>query len=107
MVSNVALRKSYLQEYSRGVYADFLKKEGFKSYNGDDLSWYRVVNHEVLQSFYIFTIGGSFPITPTLGYGVYPLYVPVPFPMRPYSTWDRPVTIQELLLMCDKEAIEV
>ena len=37
--------KEHMQRCARGIYAEKLKKAGFISYNGDYLSWYKVINY--------------------------------------------------------------
>ena len=64
--------KEHMQRCARGIYAEKLKKAGFISYNGDDLSWYRVINNEILNTVYLFSSLNMFSITPLrmeVGYG--------------------------------------
>ena len=77
--------KEHMQRCARGIYAEKLKKAGFISYNGDDLSWYRVINNEILNTVYLFSSLNMFSITPLrmeVGYGMHPLFIPAPIPQK-------------------------
>lgn len=67
-------RKEQLQRCARAFHADILRGEGFVSYKGDDLSWYRVINNEVLQSVHIFAESLRWPSL-TMGYAAHPLFL--------------------------------
>ena len=56
--------KEHLQRCIRTLkYPEVLRDAGFVSYNGEDLSWYKVLNHEVLQTVYLYSDCGRFPLT--------------------------------------------
>lgn len=66
-----------------GIYAKTLEEAGFKSYNGENLSWYRVVNGEVLHSVYFISLY-NFPLCFSISYGMHPLYLPARIPEKLY-----------------------
>lgn len=66
---------AYVQKYVHDVFADTLKREGFVSPDGKDIIWYRVVNHEVVNTVCFFTRWSSVPILLDMGYGIHPLFV--------------------------------
>lgn len=66
--------KADLQDCVRTVFAEVLRQEGFQSYRGEDLSWYRLVNDELVQSVHFMIFQWSCP-NMTIGYGVHPLFV--------------------------------
>lgn len=68
--------KAHTQLFVRTVFADRLRKEGFTSYRGEDLFWYRLINNEVVHSVCIFTGDWGRPIMLDLGYSCHPLFVP-------------------------------
>ena len=70
-----AERLAYVQKYVRDIFADTLKKEGFVSPDGKDTIWYRVVNHEVVNTVCFFTRWAGIPILLDMGYGIHPLFV--------------------------------
>ena len=66
----------HMQRYTREVFAERLRKEGFSSYKGQDIHWYRIVNNEVIQAIY-FVAFNSAPCTfVEIKYGCHPLFVP-------------------------------
>ena len=66
----------HMQRYTREVFAECLRKEGFSSYKGQDIHWYRIVNNEVIQAIY-FVAFNSAPCTfAEIMYGCHPLFVP-------------------------------
>lgn len=78
-----AQKKEYLQRCARGIYAEELEKNGFANYNRENLSWYRVVNNEVLQTVYIYIqYNDVVPLLMEIGYGFHPLFIPAPIPNR-------------------------
>ena len=75
--------KEHLQRCIRTLkYPEVLRDAGFVSYNGEDLSWYKVLNHEVLQTVYLYSDCGRFPLTLEIGYGIHPLFIPAPVPQK-------------------------
>lgn len=75
--------KPQIERYVADIFAESLEKQGFVSYNGDQLSWYRVVNHEILQSVYFFSVW-RFPFLVNIAYGIHPLYICAPIPQKVY-----------------------
>lgn len=80
----VQLVKEHMQCFVRAVYADILREHGFISYGGEDLSWYRVSNNEVMHAIYFYTTRLDLPIFMEIGYGMHPLYMEAPLPVKPY-----------------------
>lgn len=78
-----AALKEKMVQYATGIFSEKMTKFGFLSYNSENLSWYRVVNHQVLQTVYFFT-EFRFPFLVSIGYGVHPLYIPAPLPQKFY-----------------------
>lgn len=76
--------KLHIQRFVRAVYADVLRQNGFISYGGEDLSWYRVSNNEVMHAVYFYTTRLSVPIFLDVAYGIHPLYQEAPLPVKPY-----------------------
>ena len=70
-----AERLEYTQIYIHDIFADTLKQEGFVSPDGKDTIWYRVVNHEVVNTVCFFTIFSGTPISLWMGDGIHPLFV--------------------------------
>lgn len=75
--------KSQMIYYTTGIFANKLEDAGFKCYGGENLSWYRVVNGELLQSVYFFS-PYNFPLLVEIGYGMHPLYLAAPIPQKKY-----------------------
>ncbi len=75
-------KKEMLQRCARGIYAEKLRNAGFVSYKGEDLSWYKVVNSEIVQTVYLFSSWGMTPLLIQIGYGVHPLFIPAPIPQK-------------------------
>ena len=75
-------KKGQLQHCARKIFAEKLRRAGFVSYNGEDLSWYRVVNHQVLHSVYFFSRLNTIPLFMSVGYGHHPLFIPAPIPQK-------------------------
>lgn len=92
------LFKEHYQRWARAHFSEKLKKAGFVSYGNEDLSWYKVVNNEVLLTVYIYA---SFSIASIgmVGYGIHPLFINAPVPQKAYvSGWsDNEVMIQVFL----------
>ena len=65
----------HMQRYAREVFAERLRQEGFSSYKGQDVHWYRIVNNEVIQAIY-FVAFNSAPCTfAEIKYGCHPFFV--------------------------------
>ncbi len=77
-------KKEQMQKYARRFFAEKLRAHGFVSYQNEDLSWYRVVNGEVLQSVFLFTAFRMDPLLPFIGFGVTPLFIEAPLPQDVY-----------------------
>lgn len=75
-------KKEHMQRYAKRFFAEKLLAHGFVSYQDENLSWYRVINGEVLQSVYLFTAFSMDPILPFIGFGMTPLFVEVPLPQE-------------------------
>lgn len=75
-------KKAHLQRYARAVMADKLRAEGFVSYKNEDLSWYKIVNGDMLLSVYIHTNVPIVPLIPVIGYGMHALFVAPPIPQK-------------------------
>ena len=86
-------KKGMLQRCARGIYAEKLRNAGFVSYKGEDLSWYKVVNSEIVQTVYLFSSWGMTPLLIQIEYGVHPLFIPAPIPQKVvfHSTWSDEV----------------
>lgn len=102
--------KEHMQRCARGIYAEKLKKAGFISYNSDDLSWYRVINNEILNTVYLFSSLNMFSITPLrmeVGYGMHPLFIPAPIPQKIifFDYWEDEV-MQVVYPHCRREVYD-
>ena len=73
----------HMQRYTREVFAERLRQEGFSSYKGQDIHWYRLVNNEVIQCVYI----TAWSVTPytfaEIKYGCHPLFISPIFQKSP------------------------
>lgn len=76
--------KQHAQRYIRAVMAEQLRKEGFVSKNGEDISWYRVINGKTIHAIYFFTRHKQLPMFLNIGYGCHPLFITPEFPQSPY-----------------------
>lgn len=75
-------KKVHMQRWVRTCFPEKLKKEGFISYQDEDLSWYKVINGEVLLTVYLYTDAPIPPMFPLIGYGMHPLFIPAPVPQK-------------------------
>lgn len=83
----------HMQRYTREVFAEHLRKEGFSSYKGQDVHWYRIVNNEVVQAVY-FVAFHAVPCTfAEIKYGCHPLFVSPVFQKSPLMN-DLPDGVQ-------------
>lgn len=84
-------KKEHLGRWAKFYFAEKLTAAGFVSYNQEFLSWYKVVNQEVLLTVYLYNSVSGLPAIPELGYGYHPLYITAPVPqsfsVRGYG-WD-------------------
>jgi hypothetical protein len=55
--------------------ADQLRKNGFVSNGGNDIQWFKLVEHEVIQSVYFYTRHPRLPMEMELGYGCHPAFL--------------------------------
>lgn len=65
----------HMQRYTREVFAERLQKEGFSSYKGQDIHWYRLVNNEVVQAVYFVAYNAAPCSFAEIRYGCHPLFV--------------------------------
>lgn len=68
-------KKALLQKWARAYFADHLREKGFVSWRGEDLSWYKLVNNEVLLTVYLFNSSPYWVLFPCLGYGTHAPFV--------------------------------
>ena len=66
----------HMQRYTREVFADRMRKEGFSSYRGQDVHWFRIVNNEVIQAVYFVAFNCTPCTFAEIKYGCHPLFVP-------------------------------
>ena len=74
----------HAQRYIREVMAPRLREEGFCSFKGEDIHWYRLVNNEVLQTVYFVTRSQALHSFLEICYGCHPLFIPPVFQKSPY-----------------------
>lgn len=74
----------HTQRYVREVMADRLRAEGFVSYKGEDIHWYRLVNNEVVHAVYFITRHAKLNSFFEIRYGCHPLFIPPIFQKSPY-----------------------
>ena len=84
-MANNSMLFEHTQRFMREVMAGRLRQEGFVSYKGEDIHWYRLVNNEVVQAIYFVTRhtalqGNWFEIC----YGCHPLFISPIFQKSPY-----------------------
>ena len=69
----------HMQRYIREVMAQRLREEGFASYKGEDIHWYRLVNNEMVQCIYFVTRDTHLHSFVDIYYGCHPLFIcPMP-----------------------------
>ena len=68
-------KKAYLQIWARTYFAEHLREKGFVSWRGEDLSWYKLVNNEVLLTVYLFNSSPYWLLHPNLAYGTHAAFV--------------------------------
>lgn len=89
--------KEELQIWAERYCADKLKSKGFISYNNENLSWYKVINNELLMSVYLFLPFGTDPLVASIAYGMHPLCLDAPVPQTPVARgWPHSVVFWEL-----------
>lgn len=72
-----SMRKTVTEEAQkciRRVFADRLTEEGFHSVLDNDICWYRVVNHEIIQSVSFYSSWNCLPLLLQVAYGSHPLF---------------------------------
>ena len=62
---NKAIRDFHAKMYIDAVFADTLKQEGFINPDGKSISWYRVVNNELIHAIYFHATWGRIPVDGT------------------------------------------
>lgn len=82
-ISQAELRR-IAQIYIREVFADRLRQQGFWGQDGNDFSWYRLVNSQVVHSIQFFTRYTSIPVILEIGFGFHPLFITPSFHKGPY-----------------------
>lgn len=68
-------KKACMQIWARTYFADHLREKGFVSWRGEDLSWYKLVNNEVLLTVYLFNVMPYWLMEPCLGYGTHAPFI--------------------------------
>lgn len=84
MIVSKSFIKQQVQQFVREVFADTLRKEGFTSYKNEDISWFRVINHEVVHHVCFVTPWRHCGTTLFMSLGCYPLYANIDIPTTPY-----------------------
>lgn len=74
----------HAQRYIQEVFAERLRQQGFLSYKGENIHWYRLVNDQVVQAIYFVTRHVALPVSMTIGCGCHPLFIPPVFQKSPY-----------------------
>ena len=74
----------HAQRYAQEVMAPRLREEGFVSYKGEDLHWYRLVNNEIVQAVYLGTRHTAVQSPFSIYVGFHPLFIPPIFQRSPY-----------------------
>lgn len=69
--------------YATEIFSQKLRDFGLESYNGENLCWYRVLDHSIVQSV-CFVSTFKMPFLVDVVYGLHPFYVPVPIPRKHY-----------------------
>lgn len=72
------------QRFIQEVFAERLRQSGFVSYKGEDIHWFRIVNHEVVQAVYFVTRSATLQSTFEIRFGAHPLYISPIFQKSPY-----------------------
>ena len=86
-----AERNYHAKRYIEAVFAARLREEGFFCPDDRLLCWYRVLNHEILQYLYFYTIHRDYPLQIQIGTGCHFLFTEpvwitdVYFPGRPLA----------------------
>lgn len=87
-MGNISELFEHVQRYTREIFAERLREEGFSSYKGQDIHWYRLVNGEVVHAVYFVTQHTALGSLMDIMYGCHPLFVPPVFQKSPYlSGW--------------------
>lgn len=75
-------KKLHLMRWANGTFSERLINKGFVSYHGEGLSWYKVVNNEVLLTVFFHAFSPVVPMVPAIGYGIHPLFIEAPIPQK-------------------------
>lgn len=85
--ANNAIRNHHAKMYIDEVFADTLKQEGFINPDGKSISWYRVVNNELVHAVYFHATWGQLPLMGMrLESNVFPLFNKIPYYSSIYSS---------------------
>lgn len=74
-MTNKQIRNTHARNYIEAVFAERLRAEGFVPSNSNLLYWYRIVDHEIINSIGFFSRWSNLPLMMEIGYGIYPLFV--------------------------------
>ena len=83
-VNKTRILHDHAQQFIRETMAEQLRSKGFRSKDGHDIHWYRLVNGEVLHTVYFYTQSVELPTFLGIGYGLHPLFLTPEFPTSPY-----------------------
>ena len=83
-MSNMSEMFEHAQRYMREVMAARLMEEGFSSYKGEDIHWYRLIDNKVVQAIYFVTRHATLDSLFEFRYGCHPLFIPPVFQKSPY-----------------------
>jgi len=82
VVLNPFSREKTLKICSQQWFSPKLEKAGFVSFRNEGLSWYRVIDQELLQCVYLFTTSSLLPASLVIGYACHPFYLKPPIPQK-------------------------
>lgn len=95
MAKNKQYINSQAKLYIQAVFEKRLREEGFVCPDDKLLCWYRVVNHEIVNSIIFYTAWSDLPLMLSIGCGIFPLFVEpiftksVLFAKRPINDIER------------------
>ena len=75
-----------------------MRQEGFISNNGNDISWYRIINDEIIRSIYFHTSHTQLPIILKIAYGYHPLFITPEFLKGPFMLRNLTYPPHEVML---------
>lgn len=85
MESNAQISREYitrLRDWAQTYFSEILGRQGFVSYNGEDTSWYRLADGQLLQSVYLYGVACESEFHVKIGYGIHPLFIKAPIPQQ-------------------------